>query len=254
MLAHEGILQTAERAPDRDALRFLANGEDVTERLTYAELAQRGTDRAHWLCALGLEGQPVALVMEPGALFVETLVACLLAGAVVSPLPVPKQALAVERVIGALADLRPAAILTTSALASLPALATHPGIIHALDEPWTAPRAILRRRGADEPAIVQYSSGSTAEPRGIVLTHANIAANLAMMNQVSGGEPGNVSVSWLPHSHDMGLFGTILAPLWHDSTAVLMPPAAFLRRPMRWLRAMSAHGGTHSTAPNFGYA
>jgi len=61
-------------------------------------------------------------------------------------------------------------------------------------------------------------------------------------------------VGWLPASHDMGLFGTVLAPLWHDSTAVLMPPQAFLRRPMRWLRALAEHGGTHSTAPNFGYA
>jgi acyl-CoA synthetase (AMP-forming)/AMP-acid ligase II len=253
MLAHESILKSAETVPDRDALRFLANGEEVTERLTYGVLAQGALNRADWLVDAGLEGQPVALVIEPGALFIETLVACLFAGAIVSPLPVPRQALAVERVIGALADLRPAAILTTSTLACLPALAARQEIVRPLDEPWIAPRAVLRRREPTDPAIIQYSSGSTAEPRGIVLTHGNIAANLAMMRAVSLGKPGDISVSWLPHSHDMGLFGTILAPLWHDSTAVLMPPAAFLRRPMRWLRAMSEHGGTHSTAPNFGY-
>ncbi len=255
MLVHDAILRTAGNIPDRDALRFLAHGEDVTERLTYGALAEQSLIRANRLAAAGLSGRAVALILEPGALFVEVLVACLMAGVIVSPLTVPRQPLSVNRVTSALSNLRAAAILTTAEIAALPALSGRAEPIICLDrEEEPAPAGMLRRPAPGDPAVVQYSSGSTAEPRGIVLTHGNIAANLAMMRLAMEGQPGCVSVSWLPHSHDMGLFGTILAPLWNDSTAVLMPPQAFLRRPTRWLRAISVHGGTHSTAPNFGYA
>jgi acyl-CoA synthetase (AMP-forming)/AMP-acid ligase II len=103
------------------------------------------------------------------------------------------------------------------------------------------------------PALVQYTSGSTRTPKGIVITHGNLVANCSMIQIAFDLEATDVGVSWLPHFHDMGLVGTILQPLFIGGTAVLMPPRAFIQKPLRWLRTIEKYGSTTAGAPSFGY-
>ena len=102
-------------------------------------------------------------------------------------------------------------------------------------------------------AFLQYTSGSTAEPRGVMVTHANLVHNLADSQSLAGHDAASASVSWLPVIHDMGLIQGVLQPAFSGFPAWLMSPAAFLQRPARWLRAISATGATISGGPNFAY-
>ena len=109
------------------------------------------------------------------------------------------------------------------------------------------------RSRSDDIAFMQYTSGSTGDPKGVVLTHANLLANIRAMGQAIDVQPDDVFVSWLPLYHDMGLIGAWLASLYFAIPLVVMSPLAFLARPERWLRAIQRHRGTLSAAPNFAY-
>lgn len=102
-------------------------------------------------------------------------------------------------------------------------------------------------------AFLQYTSGSTGSPKGVVLTHANLLANIRAMGDRVGANPSDVFVSWLPLYHDMGLIGAWLGSLYYAALFVVMSPLAFLARPQRWLQAIHRYRGTLSAAPNFGY-
>ncbi|HEX7436179.1 MAG TPA: AMP-binding protein, partial [Caldimonas sp.] len=108
-------------------------------------------------------------------------------------------------------------------------------------------------RGAQDTAFLQYTSGSTGQPKGVVLTHANLLANIRAMGQAVKADVRDVFVSWLPLYHDMGLIGAWMGSLYHGVPLVVMAPQAFLARPSRWLRAIHEHRGTLSAAPNFAY-
>ncbi|MBV9083627.1 MAG: AMP-binding protein [Acidobacteriaceae bacterium] len=105
----------------------------------------------------------------------------------------------------------------------------------------------------DDLAILQYTSGSTAAPKGVKVRHSNLLHNLELMRRVSGHDHSSIGVSWLPQYHDMGLVGGILLPAYVGFPVILMSPASFLARPVRWLKTISDHGATVSGAPNFAY-
>jgi len=107
--------------------------------------------------------------------------------------------------------------------------------------------------GPETLALLQYTSGSTAVPRGVMVTHSNVLANLQHVDQGWGHAPGTVMVTWLPIFHDLGLLYSMLQPLAYGFLCVMMPPAAFLQRPVRWLQAISRYRGTQSGGPNFAY-
>src|SRR5207245_8104325 len=106
---------------------------------------------------------------------------------------------------------------------------------------------------ADAPALFQFTSGSTSQPKGVVLTHVNLAANIRAIGGPAGLglSPEGVAVSWLPLFHDMGLIGLALCALYHGNITVLLSPWAFAKRPVAWLRAIPRHRGPISSAPNF---
>ncbi len=106
---------------------------------------------------------------------------------------------------------------------------------------------------AQDIAFLQYTSGSTGNPKGVVLTHANLLANIRAMGQAVNASPDDVFVSWLPLYHDMGLIGAWLGSLYHAMPLVVMPPLSFISRPQRWLQAIHRFRGTLSASPNFGY-
>src|SRR5213079_1139290 len=110
-----------------------------------------------------------------------------------------------------------------------------------------------RPLAGDAPAIIQYTSGSTSAPKGVLLTHANLTGNLEMLRQVMNVHAASRYVTWLPMHHDMGLVATLLASLYCGAQVTMMPPVAFLQQPRRWLQAIARYGATLSGAPNFAY-
>jgi acyl-CoA synthetase (AMP-forming)/AMP-acid ligase II len=242
----------AEMRGDRDAVRFLARGEAVTDRLTYADMMTAVDETATGLVAEGAAGRPVVLALGPGTRFVVTFLACLRAGAIAVTVPYPAVAANRERFAAVVADCRPFAVVSEAADEDLPGLpeGTRRLVAGALRR---LAGALPPEPDADTLALVQYSSGSTRAPRGVVITHGNIAAAERMIQAAMRADEDNVTVSWLPPFHDMGLIGSVLHPLYVGGVSVLMPPNAFLQKPMRWLRTISEHRATIAGGPNFGF-
>ncbi|MEQ8404496.1 MAG: AMP-binding protein [Oceanicaulis sp.] len=255
------IFATARRSPDRPALRFLNNGEEETVTLTYGALAAEVTHICLKLCALGHVGGSAALIARPGPAFLTTLLGLMAAGTVVAPLPQPRGGPARHRVASSLKQLRPSIIVCEEEDAGeLERLG--PGVRRVYVSELRGGDGAGRLKGAlpqaeagdDAPSIIQFSSGSTAEPRGVVISGRNILANAAMIHSVANFGAEDVTVSWLPHTHDMGLIGGLLAPMLYGGGVVQMSPDAFFRRPVRWLQALTRYQARLTVSPDFGYA
>ena len=264
-----GLLQQrAVQHQDKVAFSFSRDGEEKqVSRLTYQQLDAKARGIASSLQQQGAAGQRVLVLCHPGLDFIAGLFGCLYAGAVAVPLHPPAHKQLVPRVASILADAQADFVLTTTGVQAKIA-GTVDGLLDersvrrcfidsvdsdgSEDEDWVAPEI-----DPSAPAIVQYTSGSTGSPKGVVLTHANLVHNLEAIRQAfhpQSWQPGGVvGVFWLPPHHDMGLIGGILETLYVGSTSVLMPPSAFIKRPMRWLEAMSRHRATITAAPNFAY-
>jgi amino acid adenylation domain-containing protein len=251
----------AEQNPERVALRFFAEGEEETESLSYARLDARARACGAALTDAGVAGRPVLLVAPAGPSFLCGLLGALYAGAVPVPAPTPVDERARPRLrrlaedAGAGLVLAPACVRDRYREGSDERSALDAFHWLAVDEvpeeeasSWRPPRL-----DADGLALLQYTSGSTRRPRGVMLSHANLVHNAQAMCKAAGIGPDSTFVSWLPPHHDMGLIGTLLAPLSCGSQVCVMPPAAFLQRPARWLHLISRLAADVSGGPNFAY-
>ena len=258
-LIAERLRRMAATQPEQVLYTHLTFDDKPPLRLTRGETWRRASALAAALTARGLRGRPVLMIYPAGPDFGPAFLGALLAGAIAVPVPAPEFAAQYERLGRIIADCEPGAILSTSALlgkmeANLPAdspLRSCPWLASdgleaaaAFEPPVVAPSDI---------ALLQYTSGSTSEPKGVALTQANLAHNLDMIAQAIRPSPGARILSWLPHFHDMGLMTGIMGPMGCDGESVLMSPRAFLQRPMRWLQAISEHRAEFSGAPNFAY-
>jgi amino acid adenylation domain-containing protein len=257
----EVIRRRAVAEPERLAYVFLADGEDDERPLSYGALDLRARAVAARLQALGLGGERVLLLFPPGLEYAAAFLGCLYAGAVAVPAYPPAGSRGVPRLLSILADCAPRAVLTTAALlaaverlreasgglASIPCLDVD-GIDAAEAAGWRDPGLT-----GDDLAFLQYTSGSTSAPKGVMISHGNLVANEGMIQEAFGTEESSVVVSWLPLYHDMGLIGGLLHPLWLGASCVLLSPLHFLQRPLRWLRAISRFGASASGGPNFAY-
>jgi acyl carrier protein len=251
----------AQHHPDRPHVRVLNNHGDET--LTCGELLHESQRIAAGLQTLGiLPGQSVAIMLPTSRDYFVSFFGVLLAGAVPVPIYPPARPSQVEDHVrrhtaildNALASLlitvpeaKPVARLLRARLQRLARVCT----VDELNADASGFRAPLI--GAADTALMQYTSGSTGNPKGVVLTHANLLANIRAVGEGVRADPTDVFVSWLPLYHDMGLIGAWLATLYHAVPLVVMSPLAFLLHPSRWLWAIHRHRGTLSASPNFGY-
>jgi 1-acyl-sn-glycerol-3-phosphate acyltransferase len=260
----EALEWHASTHPERVHVQLLAGDpRGAPTELTYAGLAARARVVAAALTAGDVgPGDSVAMMLPTGLDYFAVFFGVLYAGAVPVPLYPPTQLAHFEdylrRQVGILDNCEAVALVTSTdvrrvarvlrtSVSSLRRLAT----VAELER--ERPEDVRPPIGADDLALLQYTSGSTGSPKGVMLTHADLLANIRAMAAVTGADATDVFVSWLPLYHDMGLIGAWLGSLCVGFPLVLMSPTSFLARPARWLRAISDHRATLSGAPNFGF-
>jgi 1-acyl-sn-glycerol-3-phosphate acyltransferase len=252
----------AERHPDRTHVTLL-EGDERTTAWTHARLLEEARRAGAGLQDEGVEpGQSVAIMLPTSLEFFASYFGCLLAGAVPVPIYPPvrlaqlgdhmrRQAgvltSAEARLLVTVPEAKPLGTLLKGQVPTLKRVVTFTDLAESGAELAPVPRK------PDDIAFLQYTSGSTGNPKGVILTHANLLANLRAMGRAAGVGAGDVFVSWLPLYHDMGLIGAWLGSLYFTMPLVVMSPLDFLARPTRWLWAMHRYRGTVSAAPNFAY-
>ena len=255
------LRQRAMMQPNRLAYTFLADGANEESRLTYSDLDRRARSIAALLQSLDAAGERVLLLYPPGLDYIAAFFGCLYAGAVAVPVYPPRQNKNLTRIAAIVSDARPAVALTTAQILSrMTPLLAAPGDLNSMR--WVsfegeANGAECEWReqaiSGDTLAFLQYTSGSTGDPKGVMLSHGNLLHNSALLRQFFEYTPESYCVSWLPVYHDMGLIGGVLQPLYGGFPCTLISPISFLQRPVRWLEAISRYRATISGAPNFAY-
>jgi amino acid adenylation domain-containing protein len=244
--------------------RFLE--QSVSEEaplVTYAAIARRARAIGAHLVELGARGERAILLYPPGIDYIATFLGCVYAGVVAVP-AYPPDPTRLERTLPRLTkiveDAMAKFILTTGAIHQMNSFIEGQAPQIA-GKHWVSTDVPLDERNSfswpaihsDDLAFLQYTSGSTGNPKGVMLTHANLLSNLEAIRQSFGLHPGGTGVIWLPPYHDMGLIGGILGALYADMGLVLMSPLTFLRRPSIWLEAITRFQATTSGGPNFAY-
>ncbi|TBV12885.1 non-ribosomal peptide synthase/polyketide synthase [Stutzerimonas kirkiae] len=254
----DALIRHAHSRPDHTALRFLGGAEEGGLVLSYRQLDQRARAIAAALCERAAPGDRALLLFPSGPEYVAAFFACLYAGVIAVPAYPPESSRPqhLGRLLSIIEDAEPALILTITELQAplqslptpLPALLAVDLLADELGHGWQGEPV-----AADSIAFLQYTSGSTATPKGVQVSQGNLEANEWLIRQ--GYEIGedDVIVSWLPLYHDMGLIGGLLQGIYSAIPVVLMSPQYFLERPLRWLEAISRYRGTISGGPDFAY-
>src|SRR5262245_16122157 len=247
----------AEERRDQTAFVFLRDGEDDVATITYGELHARACAVAAALRSRTVRNERALLLYPPGLEFLSAMFGSLYAGLVAVPAHPPNPDRSLKRLEAIASDSEPAVVLTTSDIAaraasveaSLPRLSSlrwlSTDTVDAADESVWSPGA------REDLAILQYTSGSTGTPKGVECTHANALHNAAYVHDVYSVTDETVSVTWLPHFHDMGLMLGLMQPLYAGVLGVFMPPGAFVQNPVRLLRAITRYRGSFAGGPNF---
>jgi acyl-CoA synthetase (AMP-forming)/AMP-acid ligase II len=261
------LLRHAQEQPDETAYTFVDYAQDATgftERLTWSQLAQRTSAVADELRLCGSIGDRAAIMAPHGLDYITAFLGALHAGFIAVPLSVPQFGIHDERVSSALRDSMPAVILTTSAAADVTNYACKydnqpaPSIVEVDLLNFDCRRDTSSTvSGLPGPAYLQYTSGSTRAPAGVVISHKNVVVNCDQMFSDFAVDPGKIPsgsfVSWLPFYHDMGLFLGIFGAIYVGRPAVILSPMSFLRRPASWMQLLARNSAPFSAAPNFAF-
>ncbi len=263
------LRERAEHTPERIAFHFLRDGEDDVVSWSYGQFAAAAVHVRNMVLQHALHERRVLLLLEPGLSYVAALFGILLAGATAVPSFPPAGSRAVARFASICRDARPDVVIAGKHHRSLqqeldglhggeraaPALLTIDE--RAFDDIDTSAHDVrsLLAEGVDpdRPALLQYTSGSTGEPKGVIVTHANLVSNCAVIAERLGDDPARVGCTWLPPYHDMGLMGALLLAVFSGFPLVILSPQHFVQRPYRWLKAITDYRVTTSVAPNFAF-
>ena len=229
----------------RPAYIFLNSLGQEEEIITYQQLREKAVEIAACLSAKGLGGERIVLALPPGIDFIAAFLGCLYAKAIAVPLPPPKSKRQLARSIPVLQDAVPALILIEQKLGydfNVPTLS----LTELLESEKTVLPQVLER----DIAFLQYTSGSTSLPKGVVLTHDHLYHHQQVIQRAFRHDSETKVVGWLPFYHDMGLIGNILQTLYLGVTSILMAPMTFMQRPILWLEAISHYRATTSGGPD----
>ncbi|HEX9354418.1 MAG TPA: AMP-binding protein, partial [Streptosporangiaceae bacterium] len=256
----------AEHDPDRVAYRFLDYGaasDPVVSEISYGDLDRGARAAAAALATSGRRGGRVLFLCSPGLPYIVHFYGCLYAGMIAVPAFPPGATRNYERIDAIARDCGATIVLTDTgetAREDADAAAGSGSVLgrarwlsvedsgRAGGEDWTVPGAT-----AESLAFLQYTSGSTALPKGVMVSHGNLLANARAAHSLFCLGPDTPMVNWVPPYHDMGLIGGVIIPLYSMFTAVHMAPAAFIRSPQRWLEAITRYGAVVSCAPDLAY-
>ena len=251
-----------ENFPDNEYIRFLPSGEGAEESLTYSRL-YRGAERiASGLRDAGYApGKCAAIMLPTGFDYLYSFFGIILAGNIPVPIYPPQSKKHIEehlkRQITILKNSEAAVLITVpeamelkfllkSSLVNLKDVVTPENLMSESSK-------IIVLPDAEDIAFIQYTSGTTGNPKGVILSHSNLLSNIRSMGRAINVTDEDLFVSWLPLYHDMGLIGAVFATLYHGVPLVLMSPLSFIAKPRRWMEAIHKYRGTISAAPNFAY-
>ena len=256
----------AEHTPDKVAFHFLGERDGEVSSVSFSQLQDRAQTVAAALLQSAQPGERAVLTYHPGIEFFVAFLGCIQAGLVAVPVYPPTSPKHWPRFVKIVLNCEASVICTTENLAqpSRAGIATSPELaqIKLLETDGLSTPAQGSGQGSgqgyvactadrDTIAFLQYTSGSTGDPKGVILTHGNVYHNECLITEAMQCDAHSVAVCWLPQYHDMGLIGNLLGSLFNGVTAVLMSPLSFLKSPYRWLKAISDYRATHSGGPNF---
>jgi len=248
--------RAAEQADDR-AYVFVSDRGTEEAALTFRQLHDAAGALAARLSAAARPGDRAILVFPPGLEFLVAFFGCLMAGIIAVPMMMPRRNSARDASAAILANCTPALALTTSAFALRGDLQARFALANIrwieVDLGRDGAAADLPAPAPDDIAFLQYTSGSTSEPKGVMVSHANLLANLEMIRLALGNTRQSTYVNWVPLYHDMGLILNALGAFYVGAPCVLMAPNAFMQRPLGWLRAISHYRAEVACGPNFGF-
>lgn len=250
--------------PDKHAYTFLIDGSKESAPLSYGKLDLQARAIAALLQQYQAQGKRVLLLYPQGLEVIAAFCGCLYAGVIAIPVPPPESGRlkrTLPRLRAIVKDADASFALTTAKILSLVEneLAEFPELEQmrwidteqidlALGDKWQDPKIAL-----DQLAYLQYTSGSTSTPKGVMLTHYNLMFHLATLQQACGYEADSISTTWMPYFHDYGLVEGLMVPLYNGTPCYVISPFAFIKQPLQWLRNITRYRVTHSQAPNFAY-
>ncbi|MDR3504381.1 MAG: AMP-binding protein [Legionella sp.] len=280
------LLNLQTQTIEQDRLFFLNSSVGIEEKLNYASLRIRAQSIAARIQKHTQPGDRVLLIYQPGLDFICAFYACLYAGVIAVPVYPPAEKKLIEKLQAVIKNAEPKIILSTESIIKqitklkyVKALQNLPFVTYLMERfqenayeltqwdfdkfTWINTDTISDNEANDykEPlikpdniAFLQYTSGSTGQPKGVMVSHSNLLNNLQFINEYYNAQHDSVCIVWLPPYHDMGLIGGILYPIFTGIPGYLMSPMTFLRNPATWLKAITDFKGTVTSAPNFAYA
>lgn len=255
------IKARALATPNKTAYIYLRDGDNDEDIITYRQLDEAAREIAGRLSKLNSKGVRALMLFPPGTAFIKSLYGCFYAGVIAVPAYAPRKNRSLDRIKSLVADSGAEIVLSISEIYNTCERSFHDleelrdlawVLVDVQDNSTSASQELPSILPTDI-ALLQYTSGSTGLPKGVMVTHQNIMRNLDFIRQSFSLTPKSVSVSWLPSFHDMGLIDGLIGPVYNGYVGVLMPPVTFIQKPVRWLRAISKYGGTHGGAPNFAF-
>ena len=250
----------ARRYPSKLACAYLNDNGDIHSSYSFEKLDLAARALAARLQGLDARGEAAVLLYPPGLDFIVAFFACIYAEVIAIPLPMPRSESGLHQTKGIIGDTGANVILSTRTfisklsrqdkdyfndLISVDTQAVDP----ALAQAWFPPSNIDSARTA----YLQYTSGSTSDRKGVMISHANVIENIIGIDRGFRHDGDSIAVNWLPHFHDLGLVSGILQPIYHGVSNYLMAPTALVQKPIRWLQAISDFKATHTNSPNYAY-